>query len=398
MPSFGISYLSKQALRDARRFMDADQKGVRDEIGFLIVHQRYADRFFPGTSVLHTRLRYALFVPWLYEDVREARQGGLKPAERLARAELRLTGRLIGEAGVIGGLVYPKPIDQPPSYVYWTALQKWGLLGERPGGGSWSRAQVNRLLAIAPKSMLADDDDQPLDRQPWPFTACPPRSADWADDGKLSFKLGKDEGRGLARFLRAVDSPAFPGEPSLLSRLVGKPLGSAEHAWDETVLELAGPERPALLRAGQAAALSAVGRAIYAAQVEALKETLDRRRCSDVHRAALPGVVADWGAHAAALDWAAFEEDMQSFSTPVREALAATLDWIRCGSSDPLELEPAYRRAEEYRKQRRARLARTHDGVERRLEWSNEEHGAAEPLHYRWRNVKRLLADLEGVR
>ena len=55
-------------MRDARKFMAADQQGVRDEIGFLTVHQRYADRFFPGTSVLHTRLRYVLFVPWLYRD------------------------------------------------------------------------------------------------------------------------------------------------------------------------------------------------------------------------------------------------------------------------------------------------------------------------------------------
>jgi hypothetical protein len=66
--SFGMTYLSPDAMRDARKFMSADQKGVRDEIGFLIVHQRYADRFFPGTSVLHTRLRYVLFVPWLYRD------------------------------------------------------------------------------------------------------------------------------------------------------------------------------------------------------------------------------------------------------------------------------------------------------------------------------------------
>ena len=61
-------------------------------------------------------------------------------------------------------------------------------------------------------------------------------------------------------------------------------------------------------------------------------------------------------------------------------------------------LEPAYRRAEEARKGRRARLSRTLDGRDRRAEWDNEEHGAAEPLHYRWGNVKRLLRDLEGVR
>ena len=46
--------------------MHLGQQDTRDEIGFLLIHQGFADRFFPGTSVLHTRVRYALFVPWLF--------------------------------------------------------------------------------------------------------------------------------------------------------------------------------------------------------------------------------------------------------------------------------------------------------------------------------------------
>ena len=65
-PSFGWTLLSRDALRRAETQLRDDVQGVRDEIGFLALHQAYADRFFPGTSVLHTRLRYALFVPWLY--------------------------------------------------------------------------------------------------------------------------------------------------------------------------------------------------------------------------------------------------------------------------------------------------------------------------------------------
>ena len=42
----------------------ADSEGVRDEVGVLALHTTYANRFFPGTSVQQTRLRYALFVPW----------------------------------------------------------------------------------------------------------------------------------------------------------------------------------------------------------------------------------------------------------------------------------------------------------------------------------------------
>jgi hypothetical protein len=64
MPSsFGWTLLSRDALRRAKTQLRDDTEGVRDEIGFLSLHPAYADRFFPGTSVLHTRLRYVLFVP-----------------------------------------------------------------------------------------------------------------------------------------------------------------------------------------------------------------------------------------------------------------------------------------------------------------------------------------------
>lgn len=399
MPSFGISYLSKEALREARRFMDADQAGVRDEIGFLIVHQRYADRFFPGTSVLHTRLRYALFVPWIYNDVRNSRARTAKASDAIARGEHQLTKRLLNsDSGVIGGRVYPNPIDQPPSYVYWTALQAWGLLRERGPFGRWSRSQVERLLSLPAGSTLTDDDGLPVEQQTWPFADCPEPPDEWRSGDDLNFKLTKKERDYMARQLRAVDSPAVPGEPSLLAMLVGKPLDDADNAWDAPILEMARHERDALERAGQAAALAAVGRAIYAAQVETLKQELDKRACSDRHRAALPGIVKQWGSEASALDWKAFENDMRILPPLVSKALRETLDWLHGAADDPMLIEPIYRHAEEKRKNRRARLSRTQDGVDRRDEWSNEEHSSPDALHYRWSNVKRLLSDLEGVR
>src|SRR3546814_13763669 len=71
-PSLGWTYLSREALARAKAQMDEESTGVRDAIGFLTIHQGYADRFFPGTSVLHTRARYLLFVPWLFEDLAPA--------------------------------------------------------------------------------------------------------------------------------------------------------------------------------------------------------------------------------------------------------------------------------------------------------------------------------------
>ena len=398
MASFGVTYLSKEALRDARRFMNADQAGVRDEVGFLIIHQRYADRFFPGTSVLHTRLRYVLFLPWIYADARKARLRRRDPADAIAKGEHKLTKRLLQQDGVIGGRVFPKPLDQPPSYVYWTALQTWGLLRQPDIRGRWSRKRVENLLASPSAAKLSDDDGLPIDQTDWPFTGCPEPPDDWNSSGTLSFKLRRCERTYLARRLRSVESPVASGKQSLLALLVGKPIDAADHAWSPEIVDIAQHEQAALERAGQAAALAAIGRAIYAAQVETLKAKLDRRNCSDLQRNALATVVKNWSAEAEILDWPSFEADMNMLPPPVTDALCETLRWVRSGAKDPMAIEPAYRRSEESRKGRRARLSQTLDGTDRRAEWDNENHGDAKPLHFRWGNVKRLLRDLGRAR
>ena len=88
----GWVLLSREAVGRAEEALSLDSRGVRDEVGFLALHQGFADRFFPGTSVLHTRLRYALFVPWLMKRV--AAKGGADLPRRFAAAETDLAGQL----------------------------------------------------------------------------------------------------------------------------------------------------------------------------------------------------------------------------------------------------------------------------------------------------------------
>ena len=66
--------LSRDEMRQVERSLANSEQDTRDEIGFLLIHQGLADRFFPGTSVLHTRIRYALFVPWLYQRAASIRR------------------------------------------------------------------------------------------------------------------------------------------------------------------------------------------------------------------------------------------------------------------------------------------------------------------------------------
>ena len=199
MSTFGWTFMSRKALRRAEDLLAGDPAGVRDEIGFLLIHQRYADRFFPGTSVLHTRLRYVLFVPWMYETLRKGPP--IKSANRtVEQAECKLAGRLLKAGdGVIGLLKYPEPISQPPSVVYWTALGAWGLL--RPlNGGTRLPTRAHLHAALQSRSRLTfDDDGVPMNPPDNPFVALPRAPKEWEGEGDLDFALRPSE----INFLRA---------------------------------------------------------------------------------------------------------------------------------------------------------------------------------------------------
>lgn len=388
-PSLGWSYLSRDALARAKAQMDEESTGVRDEIGFLTIHQSYADRFFPGTSVLHTRARYAIIVPWLFEDL--AGLTGAAATRALRDRECELAGRLAG-AGVIGRRVFPKPSSQPPSTVYWNALAVWGVLRPRLNGRTITRGQAHRLLR--PTGTTTDDDGQPLFGFDPPFISLPARPDNWRE-GPITPDLERDEAAFLQERLSALRRPN-DHELSLLARLVRTGVAAPDSMWSAEVKAIAGPDRPALIRAEQAASLAGIGRAIYDALLESMFEREDKRPISSRHREHLVNIADSHGTTARKLDVEALEADIGSLPSKLRAVLCATKTWLEDGSRNADVLFDPYEAAEA-RKGARARLARTPNGRTRRLEWSGDEHGLATPLHYRWGQVGTLLNDLAAV-
>jgi hypothetical protein len=106
-PTLGWTMLSRDEMRQVERSLANSEQDTRDEIGFLLIHQGLADRFFPGTSVLHTRIRYALFVPWLYQRAASIRRRGRDLDSTIRDLLIELAYRLkqLGEEpkDVIGG-------------------------------------------------------------------------------------------------------------------------------------------------------------------------------------------------------------------------------------------------------------------------------------------------------
>lgn len=392
MSSYGWTYLSRDALRRAERQLSGAGEGIRDEIGFLIIHQRYADYFFPGTSVLHTRLRYALFVPWIYQTLYE--QGPTPRAgDSLQKAEVRLAGRLKfgGGRGVIGGLNYPKPTSQPPSVSYWVALGAWGILKQQDGRLP-SRAYLHNLLQTKHRKAV-DDDGQALSITELPFAALPPRPKDWSGNDLMHFDLLPREAQFLYGQFVDLRPLRAPEHLSLLARLTASGAVESDDCWAPGIVELAKEDGPKLRRAGQAASLAAVGRAIYAALVEKLQEEEDHLPNSGRHRNYLPVVIEEHGAIASQTSVSDLLTDTGPVPSAVMEVLEQTIAWLRKGAENPMVLRDAYEYAECNRKQQRARLSRL-SGASRRLEWKNEEHALATPLHYRWGQVSGLLHDL----
>ena len=85
--------LSRKEMQQAERLASGEQD-TRDEIGFLLIHQGFADRFFPGTSVLHTRVRYVLFLPWLYQQAAATKRRGSDLDATIRRQLIQLAIRL----------------------------------------------------------------------------------------------------------------------------------------------------------------------------------------------------------------------------------------------------------------------------------------------------------------
>lgn len=398
----GWVHFSRDALRRVEARLREEQEGVRDEIGFLLLHQAYADRFFPGTSVLQTRLRYIFFVPWIYQELMESFHGG--ELERvLTQKEIELTGRLKHEPeGVIGIRSYPNPVSQPASFIYWTALGKWGFLRKLPDGDYPSRSRLNRYLSIQKKNTrLLDDDGAPLDERWRPFVNIPDPPDVWdKKKARLNFKLRREEKEFLIKHLVALKSGSGNGDAALLARLVERRVTVADLSkpWEKKILAIASnADRKALILAGRIAALSAIGRGVYASLVESALER-DGVETDRKHRDALQELVDEYREDALKVDIAAILNDCPGLEgKKIINILRDTTAWLEAGTKKPALLHACYESAELARKGFvRSKLPSTPHSRERRREWSLNKGDISEPLHYRWKNVRRLLMDLQG--
>lgn len=104
------------------------QQESRDELGIGQIRDVLSDTLFPGTSVLQTRARYFLIVPWTFAYAAE-RGAGTGLAARANRVERQLVEvlRATGDEGVIGSRA-GSAVKNLPSAVFWSGLRRYGIL------------------------------------------------------------------------------------------------------------------------------------------------------------------------------------------------------------------------------------------------------------------------------
>lgn len=148
--------------RSMRLLSLLNEREARDELGIGGIRDAFADQLFPGTSTIQTRLKYMLFVPWLYAGLesRGITASAFPSAGR--QAEIQLLGELLknvpaSEWGVIGREA-GSALKRLPSSVYWAGTGAWGL---RRFGGTQQQyfAQVERIRAMRKSRRRRDDGE-----------------------------------------------------------------------------------------------------------------------------------------------------------------------------------------------------------------------------------------------
>lgn len=124
-----IDFDETERQRSQRILALFQEKDSRDELGLGSIRDSIADNLFPGTSTIQTRLRYMLFVPWIFQTLENSIGGSENLAAKARDCEYQLANALKagGELNGIIGRDAGANLQRLPSSVYWAGLKAWEI-------------------------------------------------------------------------------------------------------------------------------------------------------------------------------------------------------------------------------------------------------------------------------
>jgi len=275
-----IDYDSEAQQRAQRILTLFKERDTRDELGFGPIRDAISDILFPGTSTIHTRLRYMLFIPWAYTEFERTGVSSNKIRDHSRWHQLKLAESLKhnapDELGIIGGDVGDK-LKTLPSAIYWAGLGRWGIRVYPGTEGQYQRAlddiyhRRKKTRASLSAAVEHGDDVGGL----WEIGAysfhpgLPDVPVNFPQDE--SFKLTKPEARYLQERIRQTCSD------SLLCDLMANPVEvSADAPWEHPHLAEFRSEHRELLWHGRHFSTIVYGAAVLYNQMLAEKRGDER--------------------------------------------------------------------------------------------------------------------------
>ena len=202
-----------------------DEPGTVDELGLGTVRDAFSTMLSPGTSTIQTRLRYFIFLPWIFGRLEAQRIPTAQFSWRLREDEARLIDclRHLGPGqGVIG---YNSGIDikRMPSDAYWGGLGSWRLRQL-----DLSIAEYGQRAAAIGRLQPERDDDDNVTRQAVSMWAPLPSPPEDFLKAEITFELRAEEAQVLVDHIRRF----HPG--TLLAVMCGMPTAAeaADYPWE----------------------------------------------------------------------------------------------------------------------------------------------------------------------
>lgn len=200
------------------------ERTALDELGFGTIRDAFADALFPATSTQHTRIRYLLFIPWMFRHIaadpsrsRKAKKDTRGARDVLAGVNQELVGALkqrqngdsrpaAERTGGIIGAQSGRALRMLPSSIYWSTMN---TLRIHDGAETSPIRLLHRVIdtRAASRRRRSSDETDETDRLSDGLTWTLPPAPDsfLQDDAALTFELNRDEAEFLAGRFQSVE-------------------------------------------------------------------------------------------------------------------------------------------------------------------------------------------------
>ncbi len=403
MGSF-ISWLdhSEEDQRRVREMLQLfSDKDTVDDLGLGTVRDAISNALFPGTSVIQTRARYFLFIPWIFR-----------------RAERRHPHQLVAKATDMERSAHRRPQrgrrPRGPDRRRRRAKRPHPPLGDFLG---WAHS-LRHLPRAVPEHppvrppccrglAAADTEDEIGDRAPafWQ-REIPDAPPDFFSFKSANFELTRNESEWLCE--RIISSDRSAQHESLLTAYVkdlrrGRPLGAVDAVWDATLPTDTAEAIARLVHHAEHFSCAAHGAALlYNLELAEERRRTGREETDATSRDDYRERLDEWRAHARRVRLATWAENIDDFWDCILDQGARIPprtrrfvdEWAGFLASDTANIASSatartlvHDRELEH-KRGQARLANR----KRLDDWAG--NAGTAPLAFRWTQVQRMLTDI----